>query len=169
MEKHQIVIDIAAYGWQSAPWQGFYPADLPEDWRLDFYSNEFRSVLVPAGIWQQTTTDIVEEWLDAVHDQFRFYFEVSGDATPSGEQKELITLLGAQWGGWICRTADVADATPSVWYEGGAQPRQMREAIEQLEQNLRGETRGVIVVNSTDEPWEVASDMRQLVELMGYG
>lgn len=170
MEKHQTGIDIAAYGWESEPWQGFYPADLPEDWHLDFYSNEFRSVVVPSDIWQGITADVAEEWLDAVDAEFSFYFEAIDEQVATPEQSAAIESLGTQWGGWVYRNpAIIEDATPSIWYEGIAEPRQMRDAIDTLHENLGSGQHGVIVVSSTSEPWQVASDMRQLVELMGYG
>ncbi len=186
MEKHQIVIapaipgsheisasmhviDVAAYGWESEPWQGFYPADLPEDWRLDYYSNEFRAVVIPAEVWREMTEEMVEEWADAVHDEFRLYFEVTSEQKLSAEQSAAINSLGEQFGGWVCRSHSEAATLPSVWYEGEVEPRQMREVIEQLHQELGSKSRGVIVVSSTNEPWDVASDMRLLVELMGYG
>ncbi|MCW8983185.1 MAG: hypothetical protein OQK13_03990 [Gammaproteobacteria bacterium] len=168
MKQHQITIDIAAYGWQGESWQGFYPADLPEDWRLDFYSNEHRAVVVPVAVWQSSCADDLEDWLDAVHDEFRFYFEAAPGLKPSDDLLAAIAALGGQFGGWIVRNHNDVE-TPSIWYEGIDQPRQMREAIDSLRANLGEHQHGVIVVNSTDEPWQVASDMRQLVELMGYG
>lgn len=172
MDNHQIVIDTVAYGWESESWQGFYPSDLPEDWRLDFYCNEFRAVVVPADLWQQIDVDILEDWQDTVHDEFSFYFEANSQqvADMSTTLREMIESLGHHWGGWICRDdGETKEATPSVWYEGGIEPRQMREVVEQLHEKLGEADRGVVVVNSPDEPWEVASNMRQLVELMGYG
>jgi hypothetical protein len=36
---------IAAYGWDHAGWAGgYYPADLPEEWRLAYYANAFPAV-----------------------------------------------------------------------------------------------------------------------------
>ena len=40
---------IGACDWRYPRWVGdFYPDDLPEDWRLGYYGNEFPVVLVPA-------------------------------------------------------------------------------------------------------------------------
>ena len=170
VEKHQVNIDIASYGWQGTSWQGFYPADLPEDWRLDYYSNEFNAVVIPVELWQGASVDEIEQWQDAVHGEFRFYFEHGLKHLPSREELEAIDLLGAQWGGWISQTVSaVGNGTPSTWYEETTEPRRMREVIEQLHQDLGRGMHGVIVVNGANAPWEVASDMRQLVELMGYG
>lgn len=169
MDKHHITIDIAAYGWESDSWKEFYPADLPEDWRLDFYCNEFRAVVVPIEIWQKIDADILEEWRENAHEQFRFYFEKSAKPV-SDSLNEMIESLGAQWGGWICHEDEKdGGCTPSVWYAGETEPRKMRELVEGLDEKIGTAERGVVVVNSPDEPWEVASNMRQLVELMGYG
>lgn len=43
---------IGAAGWAHPGWMGsFYPDDLPEDWRLAYYANLYRVVLVPAEAW----------------------------------------------------------------------------------------------------------------------
>jgi hypothetical protein len=52
----------------------FFPEDLPEDWRLDFYHNEFNALLV-------CLTDDNFQYFDALHenidDDFRLLFDVS--------------------------------------------------------------------------------------------
>jgi len=69
-------IELGAYGWQHAHWLNtFYPADLPEDWQLTYYSNAFNTVLVPAAYWQAKDTLDCAGWLDAVHPGFQFYVE----------------------------------------------------------------------------------------------
>ena len=71
---------VAARGWQHPQWCGnFYPDDLPEDWRLAYYSNEFRAVVVPAARVAVLTADEAERWAEDVHEEFRFYLEVAGD------------------------------------------------------------------------------------------
>ena len=40
-------ITVGSYGWRHPHWRGsFYPEDLPEDWQLSYYSNEFSVVMV---------------------------------------------------------------------------------------------------------------------------
>ena len=43
--------------------KNFYPEDLPEDWRLGFYANEFNALLVPESIWQDESVEL-EDWQD---------------------------------------------------------------------------------------------------------
>ena len=66
---------IGAYGWKHEPWcDGFYPDDLPEDWQLTYYANEFSTVLLPADYCSQAELD-VEQLLDDVPENFIFYLK----------------------------------------------------------------------------------------------
>ena len=77
MNKKHTDIVVAAYGWQYPDWnESFYPEDLPEDWRLSFYSNEFRAVVVPASVWVGDDPLDAERWVEDVSDEFTFYLEV---------------------------------------------------------------------------------------------
>lgn len=70
-------LQIGIYGWQRADLDGqFYPEDLPSDWRLDYYSNAFRVVLVPQLEWMVWDEDDLEAIMEAVEAPFYFYFAV---------------------------------------------------------------------------------------------
>ena len=72
-------VQIGTNGWLHANWLGaFYPDDLPEDWQLDYYSNIFKSVLVPMQDWMSWGCDDLEELADCVEDEFSFYFAMQG-------------------------------------------------------------------------------------------
>ncbi|MGD8514629.1 MAG: hypothetical protein PVF52_03375, partial [Granulosicoccaceae bacterium] len=63
----------AAQGWLHPGWeQGYYPDDMPAEWQLGYYANEFRAVLVapPADSAE------VEIWLDDVDDGFGFCLDL---------------------------------------------------------------------------------------------
>jgi len=69
-------IQVGAYGWRYSHWEtSFYPDDMPSEWYLSYYSNEFNTVMVPADYWQEDKGFACEEWLDEIHDEFRFYIE----------------------------------------------------------------------------------------------
>ena len=75
---NQYRIRFGTVGWQHAQWHGdFYPDDLPEDWTLPFYGNEFPVVAVPASAWSDEPSEQIEEWLDNSDVHFRFVFEWS--------------------------------------------------------------------------------------------
>ena len=84
-------IEVAAYGWQGAVWDGLYPDDIPEDWRLDYYANEFFAVVVPYAEWQGEEDETLLEWQEQVSDDFRFYWELP-EGEKIGESWELADL-----------------------------------------------------------------------------
>jgi hypothetical protein len=67
---------IGSWGWQHPEWEKdvFYPDDLPKDWQLSYYSNEFDAVVVPASYWS-TDGYGEDDWLDDVTDAFVFYID----------------------------------------------------------------------------------------------
>lgn len=74
-------IQVGAYGWNNASWQGnFYPEDLPEEWQFDFYNNMYRTVLVPQTEWLSWTEEYLEELLEAVEAPFSFFLELDASA-----------------------------------------------------------------------------------------
>ncbi len=69
-------INVGAYGWLHPHWiNSFYPEDLPADWRLGYYSNEFNTVLVPSFYWQKQHLADCAALLDDVHPGFQFFIE----------------------------------------------------------------------------------------------
>lgn len=75
-------LQIGIYGWQRADLDGqFYPEDLPSDWRLDYYSNAFRVVLVPQLEWEVWDEEDLEAILEAVEAPFYFYFALEAAFT----------------------------------------------------------------------------------------
>ena len=68
---------IGTRGWQHDVWAGgFYPDELPHDWRFCYYSNNLRSALVPGEAWQNTTRSDVAQWVEDSDPAFRFVLEL---------------------------------------------------------------------------------------------
>lgn len=98
-------LEIGAYGWQRVDWaRDFYPEDMPDDWRLAFYANEFVCVCVPAAYWQQGGCD-VGQWIEDAHERFRFFLEIDASVCEAGAWASLAAALprfGGQLGGaWL--------------------------------------------------------------------
>jgi hypothetical protein len=93
-------IELGAYGWRHAHWLNtFYPADLPEDWQLTYYSNAFNTVLVPAAYWQDKEALDCAHWPQAVHPGFRFFVECHGamlEHVPLAELTEYLQNLDSR-------------------------------------------------------------------------
>ena len=67
-------IDVVPEGWTAlADVDAFYPEDLPDDWRLAYFANAFRSVLVPSAGWTSAPGETLQAWRADVHPGFRFY------------------------------------------------------------------------------------------------
>jgi len=97
-------LEVAARGWDHAGWSGpFYPETLPAEWRLTYYSNEFRRVLVPARQAASADAEAIAQWREDVHAQFRFLIELRLDddrQLPDPDHlQRLKEGLGPQLGG----------------------------------------------------------------------
>ncbi len=89
-------LQVGAYGWDHESWVGnFYPEDMPAEWRLDFYANSFRTILVPQSVWSLWDEEQIEEVAEAVEGEFGFYFELKG--RPSAEQLSQLAQITKQF------------------------------------------------------------------------
>jgi len=76
VDTHRVL--MGACGWNHEAWlDNFYSEDLPEDWRLGFYSNEFPVVYVAAEQW--LGSENLSEWSEDVAESFRFILEISAE------------------------------------------------------------------------------------------
>ena len=61
-------------GWDHAGWVGhYYPDDLPVEWRLSYFSNEFPGVALEPETWIGIPDTVVSGWVQDVPEGFRFY------------------------------------------------------------------------------------------------
>lgn len=91
MTEHFLL--IGACGWEYPQWDGeFYPDDLPPEWRLGFYGNEFPLVLIPARAWQQGMS-AVQTWLDETHDAPDFICELPTQELQAGDYEQVLAMI----------------------------------------------------------------------------
>ncbi len=96
---------VGCRGWKHPLWTpGFYPEELPEDWRFCYYSNEVRSVLVP---YAETLDEDPARWRNECDQGFRFVFEHELRAGVDGDSTELLGQL-------LTRIRPVADLTAAI-------------------------------------------------------
>lgn len=68
---------VGTRGWEyPAGGPGFYPPELPEDWRFSYYSNLLRGVLFPQSVWPAATRATVDQWLDDSYPESRYVLEL---------------------------------------------------------------------------------------------
>ena len=97
---------IGARGWEHGSWDSsFYPQGLPPEWRLTYYANAFRAVLVPAERLMASTPAEVAGWAGDVHSGFLFFAELAA----AGEADldawlDRVAPLGERLGGLVLRS-----------------------------------------------------------------
>ncbi len=91
---------VAAFGWDGQPWcDGFYPPELPEEWRLAYYANAYRAVVVPREYWLAAGPDELTAWADEVDGSFRFFLETGTEEL--GLLEQPLNCLGERLGGVV--------------------------------------------------------------------
>ena len=103
--------ELGSFGWEHAQWAGgFYPDDLPEDWRLTYYANEFGCVLVPQDQWLSADEDQWAGWEDDPVDSFRFFLEVDSGRFAETEYRTrlqaCIGILGGKCAALVDRAGE---------------------------------------------------------------
>jgi hypothetical protein len=54
----------------------FYPPEIPDDWQLAYYANEFRALVLPFEMFRDSSKEEIRRWRDAVRPDFRFALEL---------------------------------------------------------------------------------------------
>ncbi len=113
-------LTLAAYGWSPANWlQMFYPDDLPQDWQIAYYANEFNSVLLPASGWESPVAQAAA-WHAEVGADFSFYLEITHELLQAGHwsqvQEGVEQYLATQVMGLLV-DADALSALPLSWQQ----------------------------------------------------
>jgi hypothetical protein len=97
--------------WERPDWQAaFYPEELPEEWRIAYYANQFLCVWIGREVWSRLAPAEAERWLAETPDYFRFVLEApDGDAGAGGAIPEILRpRLGR-----IC----LADDPALAWFD----------------------------------------------------
>ncbi|MGD2119324.1 MAG: hypothetical protein PVG66_13265 [Chromatiales bacterium] len=98
------LLRIASVGWQHAGWDNsYYPEDIPADWKLSYYANDFRAVVVPQQDWLAIEADDWETLLDDVDEQFRFYLALDSHDLSETQLRIPLDALSDQLGGFLLK------------------------------------------------------------------
>lgn len=92
-------------GWEPGSQQGgFYPLDLPEDWRLTYFANAFPAVALAPAWWQGATRASCEGWCEDTGEGFGFYLLAPDAPLCAAELDHLADLshwLGGRFAGLV--------------------------------------------------------------------
>jgi len=154
---------VGACGWQHAHWTGdFYPEDLPLDWRLNYYANEFPVVLLPEREWKNGQAEW-QSWLDEVEPGFGFYLQYT-QPPDARQQIALSKALGDHLQGFVGAGAGELDKRAGVALVE-LSTRDMRGWRQWLQQQAGG----LRAVFPCDQylSYRQLSEFRDLVEMLG--
>jgi hypothetical protein len=134
------MIALGGFDWRHAAWQGgFYPDELPADWRLTFYANEFDALGLEAAAWLEPSLDELHGWVADTREGFRIYPELPARAVPDLEARlqALASRLGATLAGEGCspELIELAGRFAPVWARAPLEglPPVAHDLIEALE------------------------------------
>lgn len=148
---------VGAVGWNHAHWQhNYYPDDLPAEWRLSFYANEFPAVLVPQQQWQEQLPQLAD-WAEDVPDEFRFFLQ--GEVSSAQQQAHIQQQLGTRFAGMVSGVRN--DVALIHYNEQG-----LRQWSEWLQQN--GSRLQAVFLCDPALSVKQLADFKSLVELMGF-
>jgi hypothetical protein len=89
-------------GWEATPGDtSFYPDDLPEEWRLAYFSSELYGVLLPPALWGRADADLLTQWAADVPVSFTFYLGIDDASPPASDRAVIQKGLGERFGGWV--------------------------------------------------------------------
>jgi len=98
---------VGAEAWEHPGWDElFYPDDLPPEWRLTYYANEFPLVLLPAAVWRLAQPAELDDWRDDVSERFRFVLDVTSVTATDRPMLQQLgncqAALGESLAGAVC-------------------------------------------------------------------
>lgn len=163
VETHRVLMGTC--GWNHQAWlNDFYSEDLPEDWQLGFYSNEFPVVYVPAADWLDVTD--LSEWTEDVSDSFRFILEIPGEVLNdelrfSAALEKVKTLDGFCLGLVFQLTPGICNDTDLF-----QQRVDLAQAIAPVCVEMRGitltdELNNILLKQNVSEVWDGKSDEKE--------
>ena len=181
---------LGSRGWRHESWdEDFYPDDLPEDWQLSYYANEFSTVLIPADYWLADDIDL-DDWCEDVPESFVFYLEYPGAESQAAFNK-LCGRLGHQLGGVLVEASDDLPVGIPVYYRSelgrdrqiwqpgnaassgvgmiklaGADMKTCRAWLEQFDRACAGNL-AALLVSDNDVDIKKLQELKTLIELMG--
>jgi hypothetical protein len=97
---------IGACGWIHSDWfADFYPQDLPADWCLSYYANEFPVVLVTSPEWRLAEA-AATQWCEDTDTSFHFVVEIAANTVEALQlQLDRMAGFGKRCAGILLRTS----------------------------------------------------------------
>ena len=141
---------LGAVDWRHPAWVGaFYPADMPEEWRLAFYSSQFSCVWLAPESWNGVAAAEMVAWHDDVHSKFRFLLAADETSKLPESLADKATLV-------------IPGDSRLLWFDRGSDLKVLAAAIQ-----AREEAPELFLIGRDGDLGQLER-VRTLLELMGY-
>ena len=108
---------IGVSGLQHPGWdENYYPPDIPEDWKLAYYANDFTAIVLPESAWRSAQSDELTEWLEDIDEAFRVYLRVTTQMPDKAEVDTAKALFKPYFAGFL--VDDAVEVRPKQLLSG---------------------------------------------------
>lgn len=88
---------VGAMDWRHEPWiKGFYPVDLPQDWRLSYYANEYTTMVIDLAEFDADGREELLAELEDCHENFHPVLKIQTPRLRADEIELFLDALGEQ-------------------------------------------------------------------------
>lgn len=141
--------------WDRPEWVGgFYPEDMPAEWRLTFYNTQYSCVWLPYVRWGNASIEDVRHWLDDSHESFRFLLEEP--PALDDRARAVLAVLGDR----VAKCCG-SDDPELVWFEAGVDLKALSATIRDKSQG------GAVYLISRDGHLATMEQVETLLGLLG--
>ena len=185
-------LTIVPASWRSqALAQGFYPEDMPKDWRLDYYCGQFACVIMPEEDWLLEDSEVyLEELQDCLNDFNSVILQLSAENEAKAQELlktfsedflnsvVAIECLSGHTDVKIIAGKPVFSTDLDVAEIGGfakmirmtdvpTDPKQQTARLQSIV-NEQGDSSLLVVVDAVDYKVSDIANMQAIAELLGY-
>jgi len=173
---------LGTVGWERADWlQGYYPPDLPAEWRLAYYANDCGCVLLPAQAWCAGDLEGLQQAIREAPDGLRLFLQMP-EVEPADVPRRLavfppdrtVLLVAAGDPGrpgfraWQALGPDAwADSGSGaglvLWSLAAFDLRDLRARAERLDPRVQA----LLLDGAGADPGRIP-ELRRMLELMGH-
>lgn len=144
---------IGSAGWEHPQWEGgFYPDELPPEWRLTFYNTAFPCVYLAYEEWSGRDPQTLRVWVEDTLERFRFVLEANPAGLSDGDKARLEVLAPR---------IDPIDGQV-VWLEGKPDLKRLAGELKELARRT-----GPVYLISRDHDLGTMNQAKTLLEIMG--
>lgn len=149
---------LGAIGWDHDSWVGgFYPDDMPPEWRLAYYNTHFECVLLPYHQWSTRALAELNSWREDTLERFRFLLEHPPGAL-SDEDRARIDALAEK-----AVVPGPEENGRMLWFDAASDPRELAAKLQTSA--AQGQT---VYLLSLDADMAKLAEARALLDVLGY-